>query len=363
MVQITLDHITKVFERKIVAVDDLCLEIKDGEFLSLLGPSGCGKTTTMRMIAGLETPTKGKIYFDDQDVTNIPPEKRNVGMVFQTPVVYPISVYKNLAFPLRVKRCPEGEIRKRVKEIADLLGLTPYLDVDATKLDKTMRQKVSIGRVLIRPCTVYIFDEAFTMLEQMERLKLRKIVKEMQKERRSTMIYVTHDQIEALALGDEVAIMWKGKLIDKGTPREVYEKPQTTMSAWFLGSPGMNLLQVSLKKCAGKAYLEMDGFTYEIDQEICEKAESASSPKLVLGIRPEYVKISLIKKEGWIGATVNVVQFIGNEQIIWLKVGKNMISARTSIELSCQPGDSVYIHFPREKIRIYDSETQKLLYP
>ncbi|HEY8475311.1 MAG TPA: ABC transporter ATP-binding protein, partial [Chloroflexota bacterium] len=242
MARILLDNLRKEFG-KVVAVERLSLDVGDGQFVALLGPSGCGKTTTMNMIAGLERPTSGTIYFDDRPMNDVPPGKRNVGFVFQNYAIFThMTVYDNLAFGLKIRHVPPAEIRKEVLKVAELLQLTDQLHQNAGRLSVNDMQKVAIGRTMIIRPSIFLLDEPFSNLDAAFRAYMRGELKRLQREIGQTMIYVTHDQVEAMSMADKIAVMDFGVLQQYGTPDEVYYKPVNMFVANFIGSPNMNFL-------------------------------------------------------------------------------------------------------------------------
>lgn len=362
MVKVFLDHVTKIFgdkKKRVVAVDDLTMEIPDGALVGLLGPSGCGKTTTLRIIAGLEKPTKGRVYFDDQDVTDWPARRRNVAMVFQFPVLYPtITIYDNLAIPLRAVKVPESEIRKRIKEVAELVRITPYLEMKPPKLDVNTRQKASLAKALIRDPSIFILDEPLTVVDPKARVELRTKIKEIQLGLKKSMIYVTHDQTEALTLAEKIAVMNEGKILQYDTPENLYERPKNTFVGWFIGNPGMNLIKCDVSEQNDKIYLTTSGgFRYDVTF-IADELRKLGPPKsVILGIRPEYVKVGA----GEITAKCVHIEYAGSRVILHLEAYDRKLKAKAPITVGVTPGDTVSINLPHNKIMIFDESTGNLL--
>ncbi|RLI38997.1 sugar ABC transporter ATP-binding protein [Candidatus Bathyarchaeota archaeon] len=362
MVRVFLDHVTKIFKgekKRVVAVDDVTLEVPDGTFMGLLGPSGCGKTTTLRIIAGLETPTKGKVYFDEEEVTDWEPRKRNVAMVFQFPVLYPtITVYENIALPLRAAKEPESEIRKKVKEIAELMGITEILNEKPIKLDVNSKQKISLAKALIRDPSVFILDEPLTVLDPKARIELRTKLKKIQLGMKKTMIYVTHDQTESLTLAEKVAVMNAGKILQYDTPEALYDNPANTFVGWFIGNPGMNLIECDVVEENGKLYLSTEGgFRYDISF-IADELKKLGQPKtVVLGIRPEFVEVG----SGPLKAKCVHTEYVGNRIILHLESYDRTLKAKTPITVRARPGDTLRIDFVKERIKLFDPKTGNAL--
>ncbi|WP_376791015.1 ABC transporter ATP-binding protein [Thermoflexus sp.] len=288
---IRLENITKEFNGTI-AVHNLNLEIWEGEFLCFLGPSGCGKTTTLRMIAGLERPTRGEIYLRGQRITDWPPQRRNIGFMFQNYALFNhMSVYENLAFGLWVRRVPREEIERRVRSVAQALELEPVLHLRASRLDLSTMQRVALARILVIEPQVLLLDEPLNNFRPGLRELMRAELKRWQYQFGRTMVYVTHDQEEAMTLGDRIVIMNAGHIEQVGTPDEVYQRPATLFVASFIGRPSMNLLPVEYRISEGRAFLVSPDFEIPVDdrREIIEKSHSL--PNLILGVRPEQLRI------------------------------------------------------------------------
>ncbi|MEM3871638.1 MAG: ABC transporter ATP-binding protein [Nitrososphaeria archaeon] len=358
MAEILLDSITHIFGKKVKAVDNLTLHIKNGALISLLGPSGCGKTTTMRIIAGLLYPTSGRVYFDGVDVTERSPQERNVAMVFQFIVIYDKTVFENIEFPLVVRKVPKEERVKRVKRAAELMGLSNLLNYPARKLDPGTRQKVALARAFVREPTVFLLDEPLTNVDPQTRLELRKIIKELQKNLNQTMIYVTHDQAEALTLSEKIAVMKDGKILQYDTPEVLYEKPKTTFIGWFIGNPGMQFFDVSLRRSDASLLLDASEFSVDVSNISAELIKYGS--ELIMGIRPENVQISLQKKNGWFNAKCTIIERIGDMYLLTLNRGHLEIKVKVK-EIDIKEGDSVWISFPIEKIRIYSKSGELII--
>ncbi|MBS7644868.1 MAG: ABC transporter ATP-binding protein [Candidatus Bathyarchaeia archaeon] len=356
MARIYLDHLTKIFDGKVEAVVDLTMEIPDKSFISLLGPSGCGKTTTMRMIAGLETPTKGRVYFDDLDVTDM--EKRDVAMVFQFPVLYPaLTIFDNIAFPLKAKRVPKDEIKRRVKEVAELLKIEHILNKKPKDVDAGSRQMVSLAKCLVRRPKVYLLDEPLTNLDPKSRVEMRSELKRIQTELGQTMIYVTHDQTESMTLAEKIGVMNKGRLLQYDTPKRIYDDPANSFVAWFIGNPGMNLIDCTLSEEDGRAYLDSGVFRYDLTDLLEMVKERASSNELILGIRPEYVEVSSRKTPGWIMGKCLMIEPMGNRQNLMIEVDDKKIRAKVPLNVKVERGEPLWFTFPRKWIRIFDKKT------
>ena len=323
------------------ALKAIDLDWEDGGAYALLGPSGCGKSTLLNIISGLLTPSEGKILFDDRDVTDLPPDQRNIAQVFQFPVIYDtMTVRENLAFPLRNRKVPEARIAERVADIAAMLEVEEMLDVRASHLSPDNKQKISMGRGLVRDdVNVVMFDEPLTVIDPHLKWKLRSKLKELHQRVRATMIYVTHDQTEALTFADQVVVMQDGEVVQIGTPVELFERPQHTFVGHFIGSPGMNVLPVS--EDAG--HVTFEGHTVALEGAV--KGQGGSTE---LGIRPEFVSIA----ESGLEARVRKVSDVGRHSVVEAMVGDTAVKA--IIEGSVpEQGAAVHLNFAQDQTRLY----------
>ena len=322
---------------------------EDGGAYALLGPSGCGKTTLLNIISGLLTPSKGRVLYDGQDVTALPPEKRNIAQVFQFPVLYDtMSVFENLAFPLKNRGFKPAAIRQRVREIAEILDLTPFLRKKAAGLAADAKQKISLGRGLVRSdVAAILFDEPLTVIDPHLKWQLRRKLKEVHEQLGLTLIYVTHDQVEALTFADRVLVMYEGELVQTGTPRDLFENPWHKFVGYFIGSPGMNFLPCEVE--GDKALV--DGAAVELDEETA-KAGRESEGKLEIGIRPMYLEVRGSSAEGAVPASVKWVEDQGSFKVITLDMRGHVLKARLSEEKSV-PEKEAWLKFPRDKIKLF----------
>ncbi|MCR8454618.1 MAG: ABC transporter ATP-binding protein [Crenarchaeota archaeon] len=356
MAKITLEGIQHIYRGGVEAIKNVDLEISDGLPIALLGPSGCGKTTLMKIIAGLLTPTRGKVYFDDRDVTTVQPHLRNVGMVFQFPVAYPMSVFDNIAFPLKCAGYSASEIRRRVMEIAELIGVKHLLSVDGMKLPPADRQKVALARALAREhLNALILDEPLTNVPPEERVKLRILLKDIQNRLMITSIFVTHDQTEAFTFAKKVAVMKEGVIVQYADQKTLFERPANTFVGFFVGSPGMNVLDCALEN----DQLTVGTIAIPISDELRIYLMSQGR-KFKLGIRPEHVEVSRTTIQGGIPFKCVVKEFIGNIFILTLRKDNLEIVVR-SADPTIREGEEVWVRFPQDKIRIYDATGEKLL--
>jgi glycerol transport system ATP-binding protein len=334
-------------------VRDMNLVWEEGSANALLGPSGCGKTTILNIISGLLQPTVGKILYDGRDVTEQTPEKRHIAQVFQFPVVYDtISVYRNLAFPLKNAGIPKNEIKRKVEEIAEILDLTEVLNISAGRISQANKQKVSLGRGIIREDTVAIlFDEPLTVIDPKEKYILRRKIREVQKRLNITTIYVTHDQHEALTFANQVTVIKDGRIIQTGSPQDLHAEPASPFIGYFIGSPGMNLLDCSYHDDS----LDFGEFTLPLSDKV-KATLNGSGPRYQLGIRPEFILTSIEPKEDWIPWTAELVENVGSYKVITLSSDGIKIKSRAHEHMKINSGDRVWIDFPEKHYKIFCGE-------
>ena len=348
---------------KVVAVDRVSFEARDGEFLVLLGPSGCGKTTTLRLIAGLETPDGGEIYIGDRLVNDLPPKDRDVAMVFQNYALYPhMKVYDNLAFPLRIRKLPREEVDKRVREVAKLLRIEELMDRYPRQLSGGQQQRVALGRALVRQPQVFLMDEPLSNLDAKLRVYMRAELKRLQRELGITTIYVTHDQAEAMTMADRVAVMNEGKIMQLADPAELYFKPANTFVAGFIGAPAMNFIDASVTVQGEEVFLDTGVFKVKLPKEISEILAKAGTPsEVIFGIRPEHVVVDRREFPNSYQVEVFVTEPLGSETIIDFKHGDVIMKAKYPGHFEAAPGDKIYIGFQHQYIHIFDKATGKAI--
>lgn len=361
MVSVKVINLRKRFD-KTVAVDGVSFEVLDGEFVVLLGPSGCGKTTTLRCIAGLESPDEGEIYIGDRLVNDLPPKDRDVAMVFQSYALYPhMTVFDNLAFPLKMRKYSKDEISRRVREVAQLLRIDHLLDRKPRQLSGGEQQRVALGRALVRNPKVWLMDEPLSNLDAKLRVYMRAELKKLQKDLRITTIYVTHDQAEAMAMADRIAVMNKGKLLQYDSPHVVYEKPANLFVGGFIGAPPMNFIDATIVEESGQIFLDTGIFKYSLNLELANIIKSkATSEKVILGFRPEDISLSVEKRpESIFQADLYVIEPMGSNIIVDLKAGEYLLKAvLPSTTRLPQVGEKVWIFFPLDKLHIFDAKTE-----
>jgi len=364
MSKVKVVNLVKKFD-KTVAVDGISFDVKDGEFIVLLGPSGCGKTTTLRCIAGLETPDEGEIYIDDKLVNDLPPKDRDVAMVFQSYALYPhMTVYGNLAFPLKMRKLPKDEIDKKVKEVAKLLNIDHLLDRKPRQLSGGEMQRVALGRALVRTPRVFLMDEPLSNLDAKLRVYMRAELKKLQRDLKITTIYVTHDQAEAMAMADRIAVMNKGKILQYSEPHDVYEKPANIFVAGFIGSPPMNFIKASILEKDSKIILDAGFFQYELRRDLGEIVKKgASGSEVMIGFRPEHMLLSREKQANSVfQADVYVIEPMGSRIIVDLKAGDYLLKAVTPPTAEIPPpGQKVWVGFPAERLHVFDAKTEVTL--
>jgi multiple sugar transport system ATP-binding protein len=362
LARVSIKDLTKRF-RDVVAVNKLSLEVKDKEFVVVLGPSGCGKTTVLRCIAGLETPDEGEIYIGDRLVNDLDPKERDIAMVFQSYALYPhMTVFDNLAFPLENAKVSKDETKKRVQEVSELLKIQKLLDRKPKQLSGGQRQRVALGRAMVREPHVFLMDEPLSNLDAKLRVYMRAELKKLQKDVGITTIYVTHDQVEAMTMGDKVAILDEGVLQQFGLSHEIYFHPSNVFVAGFIGTPPTNFFDCN--SMGGIPYtLDTGEFRYPLPEHLAEAAKKCTSDVCILGVRPQDVLVSKNAKEKkrLVKARLEVVEPLGDKEILNLKVGEYLVKALVSPDFKAEIGDELWIDFPADKIYIFDKKTGEAL--
>lgn len=325
---------------------------QDSGAYALLGPSGCGKTTLLNIISGLLIPSRGRVFYNGQDVTDLPPEKRNIAQVFQFPVLYDtMTVFNNLAFPLRNRGIGEVEVRQRVKEVAALLDLTEFLNKRAAGLAADAKQKISLGRGLVRSdVAAILFDEPLTVIDPHLKWNLRRKLKEVHEQLKLTLIYVTHDQVEALTFAEQVMVMYEGELVQIGTPQALFENPTHKFVGYFIGSPGMNFLSCTVD---GRHAL-VDGVNIPLDEATAEKGRKADG-KLELGIRPMFLEMHAKPTTDGIKTKVQAMEDQGCFKILTVALNGHMLRARLP-EGQPVPSEEAWIRFPKKRTKLFSDE-------
>ena len=360
MASVTFDHVTKAYTDDVVAVNDLDLLIKDGEFLVLVGPSGCGKTTALRCLAGLEEITAGQIKIDDRVVNRVPSKDRNIAMVFQSYALYPhMTVFNNLAFGLKLMKTPKAEIKRRVEEASKILDLERFLDRKPRALSGGQRQRVALGRAIVREPAAFLMDEPLSNLDAKLRVQTRAEISRIQQRLGTTTVYVTHDQVEAMTMGDRIAVMRDGILQQVGSPPELYTSPVNKFVAAFIGSPAMNFATVH----ADDGKLKMGNQLLHLTGSRAKIAADRKGKKLEIGFRPEDLEIANGTGDGAVRfpASVDVVEYLGNQELLHADAEGNEIVALVPSEKKVQIGDKVEFTIPTDKLHMFDPETEESL--
>jgi multiple sugar transport system ATP-binding protein len=365
MASVTYDHVYKRFG-EVIAVNDLNLQIADKEFLVFVGPSGCGKTTSLRLLAGLEEISDGRILIGDRVVNDVPPKDRDIAMVFQSYALYPhMSVYDNMAFGLKLRKTPKAEIDKKVKEAAELLGISQFLDRKPKQLSGGQRQRVAVGRAIVRNPKVFLFDEPLSNLDAKLRVETRAGISKLHQRLGTTFIYVTHDQVEAMTMASRIAVMKDGLLQQIDTPQNLYDHPTNIFVAGFIGSPSMNFFETTLVDQDGKLYV--DGGTFKLP--VPESKKSAylqhKGKKVIFGVRPEDIHTKGYEAPGItpapITAQVDVSELMGNEIFLYLLAGKKQFIARVDPRTHARVGETLEMSINMDNMHLFDPQTEKTL--
>jgi multiple sugar transport system ATP-binding protein len=376
MAGVRFEHVYKRYGDRVEVIRDLNLEIRDQEFLVLVGPSGCGKSTALRMIAGLEEITEGDLYIGDRVVNDVAPKDRDIAMVFQNYALYPhMTVYDNLAFGLKLRHTPSADIERRVQQAADILGIGQYLQRKPRELSGGQRQRVALGRAIVREPKVFLMDEPLSNLDAKLRVATRAEITRLHQRVHTTFVYVTHDQVEAMTMGDRIAVLNAGVIQQLGTPQELYDTPSNLFVAGFIGSPAMNFFTAKLKKGAdgGAPTLAIgDGAqTLTLSGQSAEAVggqATADGRDVVIGIRPEDMRAGVgdAAAGATIRGTVDVVEHLGNEQLVYMQVPgayhpegteSHAVTARADSRAAIRTGDSVALAVETGKVHVFDPQT------
>ena len=349
MASVTYDHVTKRYQSDVAAVDDLSLQVRDTEFMVLVGPSGCGKSTALRMLAGLEEITEGEIKIGERIVNDVPARERDIAMVFQSYALYPhMSVYDNMAFGLKMRGTPKSEIQTKVQHAAKMLGLEPFLQRKPRQLSGGQRQRVALGRAIVRSPQVFLLDEPLSNLDAQLRVETRINLQKLHRELGSTFIYVTHDQVEAMTMGDRIAVLKDGLLQQVASPRDIYDQPANMYVAGFIGSPKMNFVPVTVQGQTAKA----SGFELQLPR-------APGIDKGVVGLRPEDLTEESRDGAPRIDMRVEVLEVLGSDQYLYGKVGSDDLVARVDPQFKVGIGDRVPLAINMRRVHLFDSETEK----
>jgi multiple sugar transport system ATP-binding protein len=356
MASVRLQSVSKRFGENVV-VDDVTLEIEDREFLVLVGPSGCGKSTTLRMIAGLETTSGGDIFIGDRRVNDLGPKDRDIAMVFQNYALYPhMNVYDNMAFGLKMRNVPKAQIDERVKEAAEILGLGPLLKRKPKEMSGGQRQRAALGRAIVRHPAVFLMDEPLSNLDAKLRVQTRGEIVKLQQRIATTMIYVTHDQVEAMTMGHRIVVMKDGVVQQVATPQEVYDRPANQFVAGFIGSPTMSFLPCRIEAEGDALYARGPSFAVRIPDERKASVGNVKTADVTLGVRPEDVALHA-NGAGAIPAVVDVVEPLGSEQVLYFNAAGAQLTARAPADTVIASGDAIALGINANRMHLFDSET------
>jgi multiple sugar transport system ATP-binding protein len=366
MAQVSLKNVSKIYGADVRAVDRVNLGVENKEFLVLVGPSGCGKSTTLRMIAGLEETSEGLIYIGDRLVNDVPAKDRDIAMVFQNYALYPhMTVFENMAFGLMLRRYPKPEILRRVNEAADILGIKNHLERKPRELSGGERQRVAVGRAIVRKPLVFLFDEPLSNLDAKLRVQMRTEIHKLHIRLQTTMIYVTHDQIEAMTMGDRIAVMKDGVVQQIADPITIYDKPVNKFVAGFIGSPPMNFMTGKIVKTDGRFYFDEGNIHVRIAKEMEAKLAPYAGKEVIFGIRSEdiYDKlfVSEAPAENVVKVTCEVVEPMGSEVYLYLNTGRHSFIARVGAHDRPEVNEDMYLVYDMSKVHFFHSDTEETL--
>ena len=368
MASVTLKNVYKIYSGGVTAVTDFCLDIEDKEFIILVGPSGCGKSTTLRMIAGLEEISKGELYIGDQLANDVAPKDRDIAMVFQNYALYPhMTVYDNMAFGLKLRKTPKDEIKRRVEEAARILDISHLLDRKPKALSGGQRQRVALGRAIVRDPKVFLLDEPLSNLDAKLRAQMRTEIAKLHKRLGTTFIYVTHDQTEAMTMGDRIVVMKDGFIQQVDTPQNLYDMPCNMFVAGFIGSPQMNFLDGTVTKNGDQYAIDLGGDTIPLPKEKTAdgKLDSYVGKKVKMGIRPEDIddepEFMAKHPDCHLEAQVDVSEMMGAEIYLYLEYKGNKMTARVAPTSKARNGDTVRVAFDPHKVHLFDVETEQTI--
>ncbi len=367
MAEVVLEGVSKVYEGKVTAVSDVNVQIRDKEFVVLVGPSGCGKSTVLRMIAGLEEITQGSISIDGRVVNEVAPKDRDIAMVFQNYALYPhMTVFENLAFGLKLRKYPKAEIETRVKTAARILGIDSYLDRKPKALSGGQRQRVALGRAIVRQPKVFLFDEPLSNLDANLRVQMRTEISRLHHQLQTTMIYVTHDQIEAMSMGDRIVVMKSGIVQQVDTPLNIYHHPANKFVAGFIGSPTMNFFQGKFG-ANGTSVFRQEGteFAIAVSPDVARRITPLSGTRVTMGVRPEHMFVhppSGTQTTAPFQAKIEVVEPVGNEIFVYFTTGSGgTFVARIAADNPPSVGTTRELYLDTSKVHFFDCETEKAL--
>ena len=367
MAKVELREVYKVYDGNVTAIQNANLTIEDKEFVVLVGPSGCGKSTLLRMIAGLEEITKGTLEIDGRVVNSVPPKDRDIAMVFQNYALYPhMSVFDNMAFGLRLRKFPEADIKARVEDAAEILGIHSYLDRKPKALSGGQRQRVALGRAIVRKPKVFLFDEPLSNLDAKLRVQMRIEINRLHARLASTMVYVTHDQIEAMTMGSKIVVLKDGVIQQVNSPLNLYNDPVNMFVAGFIGSPAMNFISGELSNAGGRLHFQADGFAMAVPDAMGAKLKNGGGSRtVVMGVRPENIHDRRVQTSKTISeaetVTIDVVEPIGNEIFVYFNLGGSNVCMRTSPEQIYRHNEAMEMGLDQNRLYYFDPETEQRL--
>lgn len=354
--KVVFEQLTKRFG-DVIAVDNIDMEVDDGEFVALLGPSGCGKTTTLLMTAGIYRPSHGEIRFGDRLMNRVQPKDRNIGMVFQSYALYPhMTVYENIVFPMKLKKMGKSVMDERAQQVAEMMGIGHLMDRRPGQLSGGQQQRVALGRALAKQPDLLLFDEPLSNLDARLRLTMRAEIKRLQLDLGITSIYVTHDQLEAMTMADRIAVIKDGRLQAYCTPDELYDQPQTLFIAGFVGNPPMNFLDVEVGQEEEAYSARAQGIVLPVDSRRGQHA--AGHGPVILGVRPEDIQVTREARPGSTAAEVFIVEPLGRDDLIALRVGEQTLHALVDPGLNLVRGETVHLTLDGEKVQFFDPQTE-----
>ncbi len=361
MASVELKNVTKIFDSAVPVVNDVSLEIADREFVVLVGPSGCGKSTLLRMIAGLEEATTGEIYIGGKLVNDVPPKDRDIAMVFQNYALYPhMTVYENLSFGLKLRKYPKDKIRGRVVEAAEILNIEELLDRKPKALSGGQRQRVALGRALVRKPNVFLFDEPLSNLDAKLRVQMRVEINHLHQQLQTTMVYVTHDQIEAMTMSDKIVVINNGVIQQVDPPMDLYNNPANKFVAGFIGSPAMNLIQGGIES-NGALQFKSELFNIDLPEPVTQGLTGRIGRDIIAGVRPEHIIDASLHSDKTLSSPqtieIDVVEPVGNEVFVYFSEGDKRYCMRMAPERLYRPGDQIQVQFDLDKIYFFDVES------
>ncbi len=356
---VKLVRVSKIYGKDSKAVHDISLEVRDKEFLVLVGPSGCGKSTILRMIAGLEDITDGTLYIDNKKMNNILPKERNIAMVFQNYALYPhMTVFENMAFGLKLRKIPKNKIREQVYNAADILGLTSYLHRKPSKLSGGQRQRVALGRAIVRNPSVFLFDEPLSNLDAKLRMQMRREISKLHVRLQATMIYVTHDQTEAMTMGNRIAVLKNGVLQQLDEPVRLYNNPANKFVAGFIGSPAMNFIKGTILRKNNELFFVSPSFHISINALHNIRLSTYIGKSVILGVRPEYIKLNTPDNEASGQTVIDMIEPLGAETFLYLQTSEGQLICREQNDFSYLSGQKVSISFETDHLHFFDAFTE-----